>query len=112
MLPTRRAGRSPSSTDCQRGSYSSIRAGDERQALRTCGDADDLFFDAARYRIYVACGEGQVDVFEVRKGFAHLAQVASRSGARTGPWAPELDLLFVAARAQRGDAAILVFGPR
>jgi len=28
-----------------------------------CGDADDLFMDAKRHRIYVSCGEGYLDVF-------------------------------------------------
>ena len=32
--------------------------------LDTCGDADDIFFDSRRHRIYVSCGEGFVDVLE------------------------------------------------
>ena len=32
--------------------------------LDTCGDADDVFVDAKRHRVYVSCGEGMVDVFE------------------------------------------------
>ena len=27
---------------------------------KTCGDADDVFFDAPRHRIYVICGAGQI----------------------------------------------------
>ena len=30
--------------------------------LITCGDGDDVFFDAKRGRVYVSCGEGEVDV--------------------------------------------------
>src|SRR5438045_1145910 len=30
--------------------------------LETCGDADDVFVDARRHRVYVSCGEGVVDV--------------------------------------------------
>lgn len=45
-------------------------------------------------------GEGRVDVFEARNtGFHRLAQVATISGARTGLFVPELDRLFLAARA-------------
>lgn len=87
--------------------------GEQRQTLPTCGDADDLYFDPPRSRIYVVCGAGTIDVFQ-REGarFAKLAAVNSRWGARTGLFAPQLDRLFVAARAERGkEAAILVFRP-
>jgi DNA-binding beta-propeller fold protein YncE len=88
--------------------------GAERQALATCGDADDLFFDAKRSRAYVTCGSGDVDVFERRgRALEHVARVATSAGARTGLFSPELDRLFVAARAQGGrPAAILVFRPQ
>lgn len=87
--------------------------GARRQALGACGDADDLFFDAKRRRLYVVCGAGAVDVFEAGDGrYARAARVASRPGARTGLFAPQLDRLFVAARAAPGrDAAVLVFRP-
>lgn len=79
--------------------------------LETCGDADDVFFDSKRRRIYVVCGEGLVDVFEEQgSGFARLAQVPTSSGARTGLFVPELDGLFVAARAGWIEpAAVWVF---
>lgn len=68
--------------------------------LATCGDADDVFIDAKRRRIYVICGEGLIDVFEEHgSGFAPLAQMATSSGARTGLFVPALDRLLVAARA-------------
>src|ERR1700693_2755166 len=37
-------------------------------SLDTCGDADDVFVDAQRHRVYVTCGAGLVDVFEDRAG--------------------------------------------
>lgn len=82
--------------------------------LETCGDADDVFFDARRDRIYVSCGAGAVDVFERKDGrFAHRARIETDSGARTALFVPELDRLFVAARAGTlvGQARILVFRP-
>jgi DNA-binding beta-propeller fold protein YncE len=91
-----------------------LATGARRQTLGACGDADDLFFDGARKRLYVICGSGSVDVFEATpKGYARLARIPSRAGARTGIFAPQLDRLFVAARAASGsrDAAILVFRP-
>ncbi len=89
--------------------------GATRQDLSTCGDADDVFFDAKRHRIYVSCGSGAIDVLlRSDTGYGPAARVATRSGARTSLFVPELDRLFVAARAGTfgQDAAILVFQPR
>jgi DNA-binding beta-propeller fold protein YncE len=81
--------------------------------LAICGDADDVFVDAKRRRIYVSCGEGVVDVIEPRQdGYARLAKVPTVSGARTALFVPELDRLFVAVRAHAAEpAAIWVFRP-
>jgi len=80
----------------------------------TCGDADDVFFDARRARIYVSCGAGAVDIFGRQPdGIRRLGGVKTSSGARTSLFVPELDRLYVAQRAGlvgRG-AAILVFRP-
>ncbi len=83
--------------------------------LPTCGDADDVFFDAKRRRLYVSCGEGMVDVLQGdTAGYHPLARIPTHSGARTSLFVPELDRLFVAARAGLlgSDAALLVFRPR
>ena len=88
-------------------------SGGERQALPTCGDADDLFFDAHRPRLYVSCGDGHVDVL-VRSGarWSHLALVASAPGARTSLYDAATDRLYVAAQAAGAKpAAILVYRP-
>lgn len=81
--------------------------------IETCGDADDVFVDAKRHRVYVSCGEGLVDVVEAREtGYARIAKVPTVSGARTSLFVPELDRLFVAARAAGSEpAAIWVFRP-
>jgi hypothetical protein len=79
----------------------------------TCGDADDVFVDAKRHRVYVSCGEGVIDVLEpAEAGYRHLWRVPTVSGARTSLFVPELDRLFVAVRAQSKEpAAIWVFRP-
>ena len=79
----------------------------------TCGDADDVFVDAKRHRVYVSCGEGVVDVFAAdAAGYRRIARVPTVSGARTSLFAPELDRLFVAVRARWNEpAAIWVFRP-
>ena len=82
-------------------------------SLDSCGDADDVFFDAGRRRIYVSCGAGRVDVFQQGGAAYRLAAgIDTSSGARTSLFVPALDRLFVAARATSGSAAsILVFRP-
>jgi YVTN family beta-propeller protein len=83
-------------------------------SLGTCGDADDVFFDGKRDRIYVSCGDGTIDIVQRSpKGLGPVEQVATSSGARTSLFVPELDRLFVAVRAGRfgSGAAILEFRP-
>jgi DNA-binding beta-propeller fold protein YncE len=82
--------------------------------LETCGDADDVFFDDRRKRIYVSCGAGSVDVFQGVDGtYRPAARIPTRSGARTALFVPELDRLFVAQQAGvlGSEAALLVFRP-
>jgi hypothetical protein len=90
------------------------KTGAATQQLDTCGDADDVFFDTKRRRIYVSCGAGAVDAFQGDgAGYRPLARVATSSGARTSLFVPEVDRLYIAARAGLvgSDAAILVFRP-
>ena len=90
------------------------KTGAATQRLDTCGDADDVFFDAKRRRIYVSCGAGAVDVFQADPtGYRSIARIETSLGARTSLFVPDLDRLYVAARAGLvgSDAAILVFRP-
>ena len=90
------------------------KTGAATQQLDTCGDADDVFFDTKRRRIYISCGAGAVDAFQGNAaGYRLLTRVETSSGARTSLFVPELDRLYVAARAGLlgSDAAILVFRP-
>ena len=88
--------------------------GEERKRLSTCGDADDVFFDPRRARIYISCGAGEIAVLE-HKGtdWAGLGTIPTASGARTSLFVPELDRLFVAERAGLlgSEAAIRVYRP-
>jgi hypothetical protein len=81
--------------------------------IETCGDADDVFVDDKRHRVYVICGEGVVDVLEPREGgYVRLTKVSTVAAARTSLFVPELDRLFVAVRAASDEpAAIWVFRP-
>lgn len=88
-------------------------SGSPHAAIDTCGDADDVFPDGKRLYVYVSCGEGAVDILEEQSdGLQRLGRIPTSSGARTSLFVPELDRLFVAARAGSGrSAAILVFRP-
>jgi YVTN family beta-propeller protein len=87
--------------------------GKQGAAADTCGDSDDLFFDAGRKRFYVSCGAGAVDVFAAGD-LKPLGRVETRSGARTSLFVAELDRLFVAERAGLlgHEAAIAVLKPQ
>ena len=90
-----------------------IQGGDIATRMPICADADDLFVDAKRQRTYVSCGAGVVDVLQDSgSGYARLARIPTASGARTSLFVPELDRLYVAARASGSEqAAIWVFRP-
>ncbi|AMN45286.1 YncE family protein [Rhodoplanes sp. Z2-YC6860] len=80
--------------------------------VAVCGDADDVFFDAKRQRLYVVCGEGFVDMFDANGPLQRLGRVSTSEGARTGLFVPSLDRLVVAARAHgREPATLWVFAP-
>ena len=79
----------------------------------TCGDADDVFFDAKRQRLYVSCGDGALDVLQRQDDrYQELGRIATVPGARTSLWIPELDRLFLGVRASGGEpAAVWVYRP-
>ena len=79
----------------------------------TCGDSDDIFLDAMRHRAYVSCGAGAIDVIDTQdSGYRRIARIPTVSGARTSLFSPELDRLFLATRAQRGEpASIRIYRP-
>ena len=82
--------------------------------LEISGDTDDLFFDAKRNRLYVACGEGFIDVIErgERERYQRVAQVSTRAGARTCFFSPELDRLYLAVpQHDSRDAEMRIYRP-
>jgi DNA-binding beta-propeller fold protein YncE len=85
------------------------------ESFETVGDADDVFWDGRRKRLYVIGGTGFIDVFQQAEGnrFTRVAHLATGSGARTGLFVSEIDRLFVAVP-HRGEqrAAILMLEPR
>ncbi len=62
------------------------------------GDTDDMFFDARRKRLYVAGGEGFIDVFDASASatLTRLARIPTAAGARTALYAPDEGRLYLA----------------
>lgn len=73
-------------------------SGDVIAKLDISGDADDVFYDGKRNRIYVICGAGKIDIIEQAdpNTYKALTKVDTANGARTGFFFPERDTLFVA----------------
>lgn len=68
--------------------------------LPTTGDCDDVFYDAARQRIYASGGEGAIAVIQ-QDGADHyreIARIPTAPGARTSLFVAAWDRLFLAAR--------------
>jgi DNA-binding beta-propeller fold protein YncE len=75
-------------------------------------DADDIFFDAARKRVYVICGGGRVDIFsqEAPDRYSLAGSIPTAPRARTGLFVPDTSRLYVAAPAAgSASARVLVY---
>jgi WD40 repeat protein len=61
-------------------------------------DADEVFYDARRRRLYAVCGSGYIDIVEQTDSdhYKRSAKIPTAGGARTGLFAPERDALFIA----------------
>jgi DNA-binding beta-propeller fold protein YncE len=76
----------------------STESGDVVAKIDISGDADDVFYDAKRHRVYAICGAGEIDVIQQAdpNTYKILTKVDTAKGARTGLFVPERDTLFVA----------------
>ncbi len=86
--------------------------GNQTASLETVGDTDDLFYDAARGRVYVIGGQGYVDVFAQQSAdrYLRIERIATAPGARTGLFVPDWGKLFVAVPHRAGQRAeVLVY---
>lgn len=79
----------------------------------TCGDADDVFYDPSRHRLYVSCGVGTIAALDAGSGLRERGRVQTRRGARTALFVPAFDRLYVAAPAFAHEpATILIYRPQ
>lgn len=80
--------------------------------LNACGDTDDLFYDAARKRIYLSGGPGCASVFDQTGADTYelLQNVSTFPGARTSLFIPATGLFYVAVpRVGQTRARLLTF---
>jgi hypothetical protein len=86
--------------------------GRQTASVEVVGDTDDMFYDAAKSRVYVIGGQGFVDVFEQKDPdrYGRIARHPTAPGARTGLFVPDWGKLFVAVP-RRGErrAAVLIY---
>jgi DNA-binding beta-propeller fold protein YncE len=73
-------------------------SGKETSSFEIVGDTDDLFYDAARKRLYVSGGDGFIDVVQDQGSnrFSRIAHLPTASGARTSLFVAEQGRLYVA----------------
>jgi hypothetical protein len=66
--------------------------------LDIANDADDIFYDAAKKRIYVSCGEGFVNIFQQEDAdhYNAIVSIPTAQGARTFLFVPELQRFYLA----------------
>lgn len=71
------------------------------------GEADDVYFDTVRKRIYVIGGQGFVSVVQqiTPDRYGLIANVPTQVGARTGYWNESHDRLYVGVQAEGNQPA-------
>jgi YVTN family beta-propeller protein len=73
-----------------------------------CDDADDVFVDAGRQRLYVSCGDGHLDVFDrTDSAYVRSDHLPTAPGARTSLFVAEWDRLYLAVPASASAPAAL-----
>ena len=67
-------------------------------SLAIAGDADEVFYDGKRHRIYAVCGAGTIEIIEqaAANSYKVSSTINTAAGARTGLFLPERSTLFVA----------------
>jgi YVTN family beta-propeller protein len=90
------------------------RTGKLEGSFDICRDADDVFVDPQRRRLYVSCGEGVIDALaQTSNGYERIARIPTVAGARTSLFVPASDRLYLGVRATAAEpAAIWVFRPQ
>ena len=86
------------------------RTGKEISINTMAGDADDLYYDDKTAEVFVSGGDGYINIFQEQGTgtYKQIANIPTRSGARTSLLIPELKILVLAARAESGKPASIL----
>jgi DNA-binding beta-propeller fold protein YncE len=87
-------------------------SGKELLALPAGDDVDDMAYDPATKRIYLACGEGFIDVFHQTDAdhYEEVGRVKTLPGTKTGVLVPQLQRYYaVSARKGKVPATLFIF---
>ncbi len=84
-------------------------------SVASCGDTDDLTWDAAHKSIYIACGDGSIDVIS-QEDADHCRlreRIPARVGARNSCFSPDLNEFYLAVPQRDGkDGEIRIYQPK
>lgn len=89
-----------------------VEAGKTISSQDIDNDVDDIFYNDLKRQIYLSCGGGYIDVIKQKTSNTYIAEakIASRAGARTSLFVPELNQLIVASPSRGNtEAALLVY---
>jgi DNA-binding beta-propeller fold protein YncE len=85
-----------------------VKTGKDININNMVSDVDDLYFDHEKKRVYVSGGGGFINIFQEDGSlFKQVANIPTRSGARTSLFIPALQIFVVAERAESGKPAQL-----
>jgi len=85
------------------------RTGKELFSSHMVGDVDDFYWDEKTKQLIISGGGGSINVFKDigNNNFKQVADIKTRSGARTSLWIPRLRIFILAARANDDKPASL-----
>jgi DNA-binding beta-propeller fold protein YncE len=86
------------------------RTGKELSSSTMVADADDLYYDAKTRKVIISGGDGYINIFrdQADNKVQQVANIPTRSGARTSLLVSRLNLFIVAERAFSGKPADLL----
>lgn len=85
------------------------------QSINIAKDADGIYYDAKRKRIYVSCGEGSIEVIEQKDAdhYNLIQTISTVQGAGTSLYSPQLDKYILAVpQSSNQTAEIRVYQPK
>ena len=89
-------------------SYDAV-TGKEQSRTDLINDVDDVFFDEVKQEVFASGGGGAITIFkkESDHSFKKIANISTRSGARTSLFVPSLGRLILAERSSGSKLAAL-----